>query len=252
LIDPSLFAEPVPLDRKLHQDARLKPSGLRFDRTAGMNAIFVTMVEFVDVSREYPIVFVDAGTGPEGQREVAPMAVLGLAKGENLMLRADGTWQAQYVPAVLRAYPFGLASTEDNQYMIVIDAKADALGDAGTQGERLFDDAGEPTPQLEERRQFLERLEGEVQRTRMLGRRLLDLGLLQSKRFDATLPDGSKVTVDGFLALDEERFEALPEATLIELFKSGVMGTVYAHHFSLGTFPLLLQRRLARLTTGAA
>ena len=35
------------------------------------------------------------------------MAVLGLAKGENLMLRPDGGWAAQYVPAVMRAYPLG-------------------------------------------------------------------------------------------------------------------------------------------------
>lgn len=246
MIDPSLFAEPVALDRKLHLTARIKPSGPRFDRTAGMNALFVTMAEFVDASREYPIVFVEAGTSPDGQRDVAPMAVLGLAKGENLMLRADGGWDALYVPAVLRAYPFGLVGTGNDQLVMVVDAKAQALGDSETQGERLFDDAGEPTPQLVERREFLERLESEVQRTRLLGRRLLELNLLRSKRFDATLPDGTKITVDGFLALDEERFEALPDATMVELFKSGVMGMIYAHHFSLGTFPLLLQRRFTR------
>jgi SapC len=252
LIDPSLYTRPVALDRKLHQTARYKPAGVRFDRTAGLNALFVTMVEFVDASRDYPIVFIDGGTGTDGQREVAPIAVLGLNKGENLMLRSDGGWDAQYVPAVLRAYPWGLARTEDDQLLMVIDEDARALGPTDSGGEPLFDEVGEPTPALEERRQFLEQLETEVHRTRLLGRRLLELELLQSKRFDATLPDGSKLSVDGFLALDEERFAALPESTVVELFKSGLLGALYAHQFSLGTFPLLLQRRLSRLTSGAA
>jgi hypothetical protein len=244
LIDPTLFAEPVAIDRQQHLRARLKSQVPRYDRTAGMNALFVTLVEFVDVAREYPIVFVEAGTGDEGQREVAPMAVLGLAQGENLMLKPDGTWDARYVPALLRAYPFGLARTDAQNFIVVIDAKADALSDL--EGERLFDDAGTPTPLLDGRRQFVEQLEQEAQRTRLFGRRLLELELLQSKRFDATLPDGRAVTVDGFLALDEAKFTALPEATVVELHKSGLLSMIHAHQFSLGMMRALLERRVAR------
>jgi hypothetical protein len=244
LIDPTLFAEPVAIDRQQHARARLKAQAPRFDRTAGMNALFVTLVEFVDVAREYPIVFVEAGTGDDGQREVAPMAVLGLAQGENLMLRPDGGWDARYVPALLRAYPFGLARADGQGFIVVIDAKADALSDG--EGERLFDDAGTPTPMLDGRRQFVEQLEEEAQRTRLLGRRLLELELLQSKRFDATLADGRAVMVDGFLALDEAKFAALPEAALAELHKSGVLACLYAHQSSLGMMRALLERRVAR------
>lgn len=244
MIDPALFAEPVALDRTHHLHARLKAGAPRFDRTAGMNAMFVTMIEFVDIAREYPIVFVEAGNGPDGQRDVAPMAVLGLAPGENLMLQSDGGWGARYLPALLRGYPFGLARTEGDNYVVVIDGKADALSDSD--GERLFDDAGQPTPMLEERRRFLERIEEEAQRTRLLGRSLLELELLQSKRFDATLPDGRTITVDGFLALDEARFAALPEATLAQLHKNGVLASIYAHQFSLGMMRALVERRAAR------
>lgn len=244
MIDPTLFTEPVAVDRQQHLRARLKSQQPRFDRTAGMNSLFITMVEFVDVAREYPIVFVEAGTGDDGKREVAPMAVLGLAQGENLMLRADGGWDARYVPALLRAYPFGLARTDAQSYVVVVDARADALSDS--EGERLFDDAGTPTPTLDGRRRFVEQFEEEAQRTRLLGRRLLELELLQAKRFDATLPDGRAVMVDGFLSLDEEKFAALPEATVAELHKSGVLGGIYAHRFSLGMMRALLERRLAR------
>lgn len=249
MIDPTLFAEPVAIDRQQHLRARMKSQLPRFDRTAGMNALFVTMVEFVDVAREYPIVFVEAGTGDDGRREVAPMAVLGLTQGENLMLKPDGGWDARYVPALLRAYPFGLARTDGQNFIVVVDAKADALSES--EGERLFDDAGTPTPMLDGRRQFVEQLEEEAQRTRLLGRRMLELELLQSKRFGATLPDGRAVMVDGFLSLDEEKFAALPEATLAELHKSGVLACLYAHQFSLGMMRALLERRVARAPTTA-
>lgn len=245
MIDPQLFARPVAIDRNLHQSARLKASGTRFDRTAGMNAMFVTMVEFVDVSREYPIVFVDAGQGPDGQREVAPMAVLGLAKGENLMLRPDGGWGARYIPALLRGYPLGLARTDGDAVVLVVDDAADALSiDGSGPGEPLFDAQGQPTPQLQARQEFLEQFENEAHRTRLFGRALLELELLQTKRFDATLPDGRSLSVDGFLALDEARFEALPDEAVLKLQRSGMLSMIYAHHFSMGMFRNLLERRI--------
>jgi SapC len=244
MIDPTLFAEPVALDRARHRTLRLKTTGVRFDRTAGMNAMFITAVEFGDVCRDYPIVFVDAGQGADGQREVAPMAVLGLQKGENLMLGADGGWAARYVPALLRGYPLGIAPVDGTSYAVCFDAKADAL--SPDEGERLFDDAGEPTPFLAERRQFLEEIEREVQRTRLLGRRLLELELLRSMRFDATLPDGSKLSVDGFLALDEEKLGSLPDATVIDLHRTGVLSLIHAHQISLGLMRSLVERRVAQ------
>jgi SapC len=244
MIDNTLFAAPTALDRNLHRNKRLAPRGVRFDRTAAMNAIFVAAVEFIDASREYPIVFIEAGQGADGKREVAPMAVLGLAPGENLMLQADGNWHARYVPALLRGYPLGIARTDDTNYVVVIDDKADALSDA--EGERLFDDAGAPTPMLEERRKFLEQLEAEAQRTRMFGRTLLEAGLLQPMEFNATMPDGAALKVDGFLALDEKKFAELPPAKLEQLHKSGVLPLLYAHQFSLGLMRALVEKRAAR------
>ncbi len=249
MIDSTLFAAPVALDRAQHRAQRLKPQGVRYDRTAGMNALFVAAVEFIDVARDYPIVFIEAGQGDDGQREVAPVAVLGLAQGENLMLGADGSWAARYVPALLRGYPFGLARTDAQTYVVVIDDKADAL--SATEGEPLFDAAGQATPMLEERRKFLEQLEAEAQRTRLFGRSLLELDLLQPMRFDATLPDGRQLTVDGFLTVDENKLAVLPADKLEALHRNGVLAMIYAHRFSLGLMRSLVERRIARAPTTA-
>jgi hypothetical protein len=247
MIDTTLFEQPQALDRVQHRGLRLKADAVCYERTAGMNAMFVTAVEFGDVCREYPIVFVDAGSGPDGHREVAPMAVLGLEKGENLMLGTDGKWAARYTPALLRGYPLGLAPVDAQSYTICIDAKSSVL--SADVGERLFDDAGEPSALLNLRRQFVEEVEREAQRTRLFGRRLVELELLRAMRFDATLPDGQTMTVDGFLAVDEDKLAALPDAAVIELHKSGVMALLHAHRVSLGMMRALVERRLARRAT---
>jgi hypothetical protein len=245
MIDPTLFATPVALDRMQHRAQRLKPAGVRFDRTAGMNSLFVAAVEFIDVARDYPIVFIEAGKGEDGQREVAPVAVLGLTQGENLMLNDDGSWAARYVPALLRGYPFGLARTEPEKYVVIIDEKADAL--SSSEGEPLFDAAGQATPMLEERRKFVEQLEAEAQRTRLFGRSLIEMDLLQPMRFDATLPDGQQLTVDGFLTVDEKKLGELPDDKLAPLHRNGVLAMIYAHRFSLQLMRGLVERRIARV-----
>jgi hypothetical protein len=249
VIDQALFTEPVALDRAKHAKIRLKPQALRTDRTAGMNAMFIAAVEFVDIAREYPIVFVEAGNGPDGQRDIAPMAVLGLAQGENLMIEPGGGWGARYVPALLRGYPLGMAQTPDGQFVVVVDGKADALSE--TEGERIFDDLGQPTPMIEQRREFLERFENEAQRTRLVGRALIDNDLLTTMRFDATLPDGKALTVDGFLAVDEKKFNELPDDKLAALHRSGMLGLIHAHLFSMGLMGALADKRWKRQQAAA-
>ena len=68
-------------------------------------------------------------------------------------------------------------------------------------------------------------------------------------RFDATLPDGNKMSVDGFLALDEEKLGALPDATVLDLHRTGVLALIHAHQISLGLMRALVERRLARRAT---
>ncbi len=243
MIDPTLFVEAQALDRAQHRALRVDFNRVRVERTAGLNSLFIAAVEFGDVCREYPIVFVEAGTNEAGQTEVAPVAVLGLAPGENLLL--DGsTWAARYVPALLRGYPFGIARVDAENFVVVFDAKSGDLGAEG--GEAIFNDAGEPTPALDERRRFVEEFEREAQRTRFACQRLLELDLLRPMRFDATLPDGTTVSVEGFRTVNEERMASLSDAQVLELHKSGLLGLIHAHQISLGVMRILVERRLER------
>ncbi len=249
MIDPTLFAQPQALDRSQHRGLRLDFDAVHFERTAAMNSLFVTAVEFADVCREYPIVFVDAGQNEQGKMEVAPVAVLGLAPGENLMWH-EGRWAARYVPALLRGYPFGMARVDDDRYVVVYDAQIAATADGP--GDPLFDEQGEPSPALDTRRRLVEEIEREAQRTLMVCRRLQELQLLQPMRFDATLPDGSAFHVDGFHTVNEERLRDLKDHQVLELHRTGLLGLIHAHQISLPMMRFLVEKRVERARPAAA
>lgn len=247
MINPALHKSPTVLDRDQHRQWRVRRDHIDASHVAGLNSMFVTAVEFSDVCKEYPLVFVRAGTDPQsGQADIAPVAVFGLAQGENLFVE-NGRWRADYVPAVLRAYPFAMAQVNEQNYAVCIEPSW--AGFSQTEGTPLFDEAGAPTEYLKEMQQFLEKLEIEVQRTRLAGRKLAELDLLREMRFDATLPDGNKLTVDGFLAVDEAKFAALPDDKVLELHRSGLLGLIHAHQVSLGNMTRLLNRRVGRTAT---
>jgi hypothetical protein len=255
VIPEALYKQVEPLDRVRHRRLHMRPLD-GWSVAQAMNAVFVTVVEFADVCKEYAIVFVRAGRDPAtGREEVVPVALTGLKHGENLYLRADGGWDARYVPAFLRRYPFALARADRaDDPLIVIDAQWSGWVDGESGGsdgaapaEPLFDAAGEPAPVLKKVQAFLDNFRQETVRTGVFGNRLLELGLLQEMRFDATLPSGEKLVVDGFLALDTKKFAELPDALLGELHRSGVLGLLHLQQVSLGNIQRLVERRIATL-----
>eukprot|EP01035_Chromulina_nebulosa_P051205 gene51205-69692_t len=55
----------------------------------------------------------------------------------------------------------------------------------------------------------------------LAGLLLMELGLLQDRRLDATLADGSTLTLDGFMVVDEKRYAELTDAQILQLHKNG-------------------------------
>lgn len=244
----ALYRQPVPLDRQLHAGKRLKkiPGS---QAAAQMNACLVTASEFSDVAKEYVIGFVPSQAGgKDGPVEVNAMALLGLRPQENLFVGSDGRWDAHYVPAFVRRYPFAYASDGQGRPAVIIDAACEAFNDS--EGERLIQDDGEATPFLKETMQFLDAFEQDLQRTRALCTRLAELNLLKSVQIDVTLPDGQTLAADGVQVIDEDKLKALPEAVAIELLRNGVLGLLHAHLISTTNVQRLTQRLAARLELG--
>lgn len=250
MINPLLHRQPVAVDRNLHRPLRLRLPVGDWSVASRMNAVFVAAAEFGDVAREFPIVFIRAGDQPGGGVDIAPVAVFGIVQNQNLFVEG-AAWRARYVPAVLAAYPFCIGRIDDERFAVCLDAGWSGLSQ-GSDGEALFDADGEPSTFLKRVQGQLETLEGQVQRTRLLCRRLLELDLLRDMRFDVTLPDGGRLAVDGFLTVDEKKFGELDDETVLELHRSGLLGLVHAHHVSLGHMRKLLDWHIERLPPAAA
>ncbi len=239
MINAQLHRQPVALDAAQHRHWAVNWPVTDWSVAAQLNATFVAAAEFIDVAREYPLVFVRAGQDADGSDAIAPVAVLGLNQGHNLYLEGP-RWRADYMPAVLRHYPFCIGQVGASQFALCVDRSWPGLlqhdgpqtpaGDA----KALFTATGEATAWLTELRQFYEKLEAEVQRTRALCRQLNSMQLLREMRFDATLPDSRTHTVDGFLTVDQEKFQALNNKTVVECHRNGIAGLVHAHWLSMG------------------
>lgn len=240
--DLLVYAKPVLLDRHRHRTLRVRiDGGFAFAREA--NALLLAGTEFNEAYKEYGIVF----TRVAGQ--VMPVAMLGLRDRENLFVEADGRWDARYVPAFVRRYPFVPAQMEGEALAACIDEACPGLGDPA--GEPLFDAQGQDTPFLRQATDFLALYQREVGRTEAFCRRLEQSGLLVPMNAKADLVDGSSFTVDGLLVIDEQKLMALPDAQALALFRSGELHLASMHLASLSNLQRLVDRLGVRRATAA-
>src|SRR6218665_3594103 len=138
--NPPLYGNLVPLDREAHKNLRVKPDQPLLKAVTEQNSLFLTVVEFAEACKEYPIVFVrigDAAPADGSKPVVAPLAVLGLKAGSNLFVK-DGKWTANYVPAYLRRYPFAMARLEQDTDTMALCFDSEWPGFSETEGSLLF------------------------------------------------------------------------------------------------------------------
>ena len=97
--------------------------------------------------------------------------------------------------------------------------------------------------------EFLQQFDMEQHRTRQFCLRVLELGVLKEMSLSATLPNGQELKIDGFLTVDEDKLNALPDATVLELHRTGMLMLLHVHLASLGNLRPLLERKARRLGT---
>ena len=238
---PFGYTEIVPL-LKTHR-VRLLRRGEVPGFARSLNAIPISYSEFAPVAREYPIVF----TSGDGGKSFAPVAVLGMAAGENLFALAEGWAPQAYVPAYARRFPFCMARVNLNQVeqqnrMICVEKTCvDAEG-----AEPMFDEKGEPTEKWRDMQRLLGEYEADLERGRELCAVLADYTLLEPFTLQATVNQGGKLQLTGMHRIDEKKIEHLNVSQFKNLAKKGIFGRIYAHLLSLENFARLLERRAAR------
>jgi len=224
-----IYESSVPLNAATHRELSFDPvPGYGF--ASGINAVPLTAVEIAAAAPEYAIVFVEAGA------DVVPVAVLGIRNDQNLFLSADARWEAKYVPAFVRRYPFVFAASPDQKMLtLCIDETHPGFNTEG-RGERLFDAEGQPTAYAGRVLEFLKEYQTQFERTRLFCRKLKDLGLLEPMEAVVSLPEGKQVPLRGFLGVSRERLRGLDGADLASLAKTDELELVYLHLASMRNF----------------
>lgn len=195
-----------------------------------VNAVPMMAAEFPAAAGEYAIIFA------RQEDVVIPAVLLGVGGKQNLYLDEQGAWQAKYIPAFIRRYPFVFASSRDGQTFTLCIDEAYAGFNCEGRGERLFGDDGQPTAYVDNVLKFLRGYQNEFQRTQLFCHKLQELALLEPMQAQLALAGGGRLSLTGFMAVNRQKLKDLPGDTLAELVKTDGLELIYLHLQSMRNF----------------
>lgn len=229
-----IYKSAVPISRARHGDCHVEV-GADYAFTGDVNSVPLMAVEFPQAATEYAIVF----AGPEG--ELMPAVILGIRGNENLFLSDKShDWQAKYIPAFIRRYPF-VFSRNDDRFVLCIDEAYPGLNREG-RGAALFDAEGKPSPYVDNVLKFLQEFQTQFLRTQAFCRKLKELDLLEPMQAQVVMGSGSRIALGGFMAVSRTKLKALPGDKLAELAATDELELLYLHLQSMRNFEGLKDR----------
>lgn len=215
--------------------------GSDYNFSKNLTSVPLMAVEFPQAAGEYPIVF--AGEGDT----VMPATLLGIREKENLYLDDKGAWEAKYLPAFIRRYPFVFSSNDDGKtFTLCIDEDFAGLNNED-RGQRLFDEEGKPSEYTDKVLKFLQDFQLHFQRTQAFCKRLHELDVLEPAHAQIKMVSGNRTTVTGFQVINRDKLKKLPAETLAGLAKSDELELIYLHLSSMRNFAALNERLGERL-----
>ncbi len=236
------YQKPEPVNLEQHKKLGLNPTATPFAFAKTAHALPLIVGEFGPASLTYPIIFAGA--------DYQPLAVMSIRMNENLFIDDKGVFSDNaYIPAFLRRYPFVFAQDSSQDQMILcIDRAAAVVAENGEVP--LFND-NELSDFTKQCMEFCTNFEQERRRTeefvKML--RALDVFELREVNFTPRNADGTNgepVKVSEHFSPSEEKMKALPEATQLDLLKSGALQQIHLHWNSLLNWERLISETMRR------
>lgn len=240
---PLFYKDLMPLNSRDHGKWRSKGID-KAKWIVGEHAVPLTVDEFVQASRHFPIVF-SSGNTP------VPLALMGLNEGINTYFDGEGTaLEDFYVPAYVRRYPFLLAKLKSgsDEMSLCFDPSAGLLGEA-KEGQELFDADGKPTEHTQGILKFCQSFEEAGQRTAQFIQELQKNELLMEGEVAIGRgedKDALPFVYRGFSMINQEKLRDLRGDTLRAWNKNGMIALVYAHIFSLDLMRIVFARQSAQ------
>ena len=240
-----MFKKVVPINQERHAKKRIKQvEGFQF--ASQFHIAYVTVQEFVRAAAIYPLVFIE-----DKDKDIfRPVALLGLDAGENLFVSPEGKWSASYIPAIIRRYPFALTKVGDEgRFVVCLDEDSELLSD--TEGEPLFDDAGQPTKVIDNVKRYLTELQQMDLATDQFVKFLAEHNLLVPLNMRVRQSDRVK-NISGCYVINEERLNNLSDELFLEIRKRRYLGPIFGQLTSLAQIERLVMLKDERSAPAAA
>lgn len=233
----NLLKSAAPLSKEQHGTTYLE-TGLGYDFARDMSFVPVLASEVSDLIHDYTLAFL------EKDGKTILVALLGLKGGENLYLKADGSWAADYVPVLLRQYPFAAmfgGSGEDRRGILCLVEDYQGVNTEG-KGVPLFNEKGEVTQLVETAQKLVSEAASGALKTEAFCKKLQESGLLKPIRVALKSNAGDERNISGISGVDRNALNELSPKALKELQKNGALELIYQHLFSLRNLHSLASR----------
>lgn len=237
---PLFYNDLMPLNSRDHANWKVKSlDGAKW--LVGQHAIPLTVEEFVQAQRDFPIVF-SSGDNP------LPLALMGLNEGVNTFVNEEGKiGDPIYIPAYIRRYPYLLAKlTPDTEELsLCFDPTAESIGEF-EDGNPLFDEEGKTSQATNEILQFCEQFEQAGARTKSFVDELKKHDLLMDGEISISRNDNpdQPFIYRGFQMINQEKLQDLRGDVLRSWNQNGMMALVHAQIFSLDLMRTIFSRQI--------
>lgn len=227
-----MFKQVVPITKERHEKIKVKAiENFQFVKNINMASIMVH--EFSRAASVYPIIFVE----DKQKDKFKPVVLLGLEEGENLFVQGD-KWQASYIPAIIRRYPFALAKMEEEgRFAVCIDEKSEYVNKK--EGQSLFEKNGEPAEIMERVKRYLAELQQMDLFTDACCKYLGEKNMFTPLNMKVRIGNELKNITGGYI-VNEERLNSLSDETFLEMRNNKYIPVVYAHLSSISQIERLL------------
>jgi hypothetical protein len=227
-----IYETAVPVSSGRHGKASVELTN-KYAFSRHVNSVPLMAVEFPEAAADYAIVFAAEG------EEIVPLVILGVKAQENLYVNEKDEWQAGYIPAFVRRYPFVFSTSDDGQnFTLCVDEAFQGLNYAG-RGAPLFAADGKPSAYTENVLKFLQEYRNQFLKTQAFCKKLKALDILEPMQAQFTLGDGAKMSLTGFLVVDRKKLKALSGDKLSELAATDELELLYLHIHSMRNFTRL-------------
>ncbi len=233
------MANHVLLNNIQHKDLRVIT---RFSAAYGDNigSTLTFPTEFADVQKEYPIFFqINPDTG-----KYQSVVLFGLGQDENLFLKDNGTWDADYIPAIMARGPFLIGFQQDphnpesREPVIHVDMESPRV--STTEGVPVFLEFGGNTSYLENITRSLKDIYDGMAISEAMFQAFTELNLIEPVNIEIELDSGTQHRLNGNHTINRDKLANLTGEELLQLNRSGFLASAFLVVASLGNLQKLI------------